>query len=125
MVGAWATEAKGRATPWTEERWAPPRAGTMLGTNLSGRGDQVSGYEYMRLAVDAQGTIIYWASPEGRTPVPFRLVSLERGEAVFVNPDHDFPTRIVYERTGYGMKATVSGPDGANRQMWRFKRIEP
>jgi Domain of unknown function (DUF6265) len=119
LAGIWVAET-GRS--WTEERWAPARGGVMLGTSLSGKGEAASGYEFMRIAADGEGRIAFWGAPEGKPAVPFRLVSAQRGEAVFENPTHDFPTRIVYRRTGSGMTATVSGPDGANRQTWRYKR---
>jgi hypothetical protein len=119
LAGIWVTET-GRN--WTEERWAPARGGVMLGTSLSGKGGAASGYEFMRIAADGEGRIVFWGAPEGKPAVAFRLVSTERGEAVFENPQHDFPTRIAYQRTGSGMTATVSGPNGANRQSWRYKR---
>src|SRR5687768_15905023 len=45
LAGAWVTEERGPAAVWTEERWAPPRGGVMLGTSLTGRGDKASGHE--------------------------------------------------------------------------------
>jgi len=123
MAGAWATEAKGPAVRWTEERWSPPRAGVMLGTGLSGREDKAASYEFMRIAVDEKGEIAFWGSPQGATPVPFRLESAWEGQAVFVNPAHDYPQRIVYRRTGRGMTATTSLADGSNAQTWKYKRI--
>jgi hypothetical protein len=123
MVGAWATEAKG-AVRWTEERWSPPRSGTMLGTGLSGRGDKALSYEFMRIAVDDRGEIAFWGSPQGAAPVPFRLESATDGEAVFVNPAHDYPQRIVYRRNGRGMTATTSLADGSNAQTWKYKKIK-
>ena len=119
LAGIWATETGSR---WTEERWAPPRGGVMLGTSLSGKGDVASSYEFMRITADAGGRIAFWGAPGGKPAVPFRLISADRSEAVFENPGHDFPTRIVYRRTGSGMTATVAGPNGANRQTWRYKR---
>src|SRR5687768_2584633 len=80
LAGAWATEAKGEAARWTEERWSPPRGGTMLGTGLSGRGGKATSYEFMRIAVDKKGEIAFWGSPQGATPVPFRLESVRSGE---------------------------------------------
>lgn len=123
LVGAWATEAKGEAASWTEERWSPPRGGAMLGTGLSGRGGKASSYEFMRIAVDDKGEILFWGSPQGAAPVPFRLESVRGGEAVFVNPAHDYPQRIVYRRTGRGLTASTSLADGSNVQTWNYKRI--
>src|SRR5687768_10676174 len=124
LVGAWTTDSRPSALRWTEERWAPARGGVMLGTSLSGRTDKAFSYEYMRIAADEQGVITFWGSPEGRPPVPFRLVEVSPRQAVFENPAHDFPTRIVYRLTGQGMEATVSGQGGANPQTWKYKRVE-
>jgi hypothetical protein len=124
LVGAWTTDSRPSAFRWTEERWAPARGGVMLGTSLSGRTDKAFSYEFMRIAADKEGVITFWGSPEGRAPVPFRLVEVSHGEAVFENPSHDFPTRIVYRLTGQGLEATISGPGGANPQRWRYKKIE-
>lgn len=125
LAGAWATEATGPSAQWTEERWAPPRGGVMVGTSLSGRDGKADWFEYMRLAPDGGGTISYWASPGGKPAVPFRLVSLSNREAVFENPSNDFPTRILYRRTGRILHATISGPNGADPQSWRYRRVGP
>src|SRR3954452_7193550 len=97
MAGDW-VEAKHGA--WTEERWAPPRGGVMLGTTLSGKGGRATEFEFTRIAADGSGAIDYWASPEGRPAVPFRLVSASAHAAIFENPRHDYPTRITYRREG-------------------------
>ena len=123
LVGAWATEAKGETARWTEERWSPARAGTMLGTGLSGRGGKALSYEFMRIAVDEKGEIAFWGSPQGATPVPFRLESMTESEAVFVNSGHNYPQRIVYRVTGRGMTATTSLADGSNAQIWKYRKI--
>ncbi len=119
MSGDWAEEKDGR---WTEERWSRPRGGVMLGTSLSGRGGEAGDYEFIRIAHDADGTLTYFASPRGAPPVPFRLTSGGAGEAVFENPRHDYPTRIVYRRQANVLTATISGPGGAKPMRWRYKR---
>lgn len=124
LVGAWTTDSRPNALRWTEERWAPARGGVMLGTSLSGRAGEAFTYEFVRIAADKEGVITFWASPEGRPPVPFRLVDVSHGEAVFENPAHDFPTRITYRRTGQGLEATISGPGGANPQTWRYGKLD-
>lgn len=120
MSGDWVEEKGGR---WTEERWSRPRGGIMLGTSLSGRGGRAAEYEFIRISADADGRLTYFASPQGGSPVPFRLVSSSRHEAVFENPKHDYPTRIVYRRDGDVLIATVSGPGGKNARTWRYRRV--
>ena len=119
MSGSWVTETKGN---WTEERWAPPRAGVLLGTSLSGRGSRAESFDFLRIAGDVDGKISFWGSPQGATPVPFALVRASRSELVFENPRHDFPTRIIYRRDGNVLTATIFGPGGIDAQSWRYRR---
>jgi hypothetical protein len=119
LSGVWVQDKGDR---WTEERWAPPRGGVMLGTSLSGSGSTAREFEFLRLAPASDGSISYWAAPGGKAAVPFRLVSNSAREAVFENPAHDFPTRIAYRRSGNVLTATISGPGGANKMSWTYKR---
>ena len=119
LGGVWVAEEKGS---WTEERWAPPRGGAMLGTSLSGRGNRAGHYEFMRIEADGEGRVSFWASPRGAVPSGFPLVSAAANEVVFENPAHDYPTRIVYRREGDKLIATISGAGGKNQQTWRFRR---
>ena len=120
LAGTWVLEKQGGR--WTEERWAPPRGGVMLGTALSGRGGVASGYEFMRIAPDESGALAFWGAPDGAAPVAFRLVGGEGQEAVFENPAHDYPTRIVYRRDGDVLTATISGPGGSDPKSWSYVR---
>lgn len=119
LAGDWAVEEAGR---WTEERWAGPRGGVMLGTSLSGRGDRATGFEFMRIAAGADGALAFWGSPGGSPAVPFRLVRASGTEAVFENPAHDYPQRIVYRREGDLLTATISAIDGTGARSWRYAR---
>lgn len=119
LGGAWVSEGE---DGWTEEFWMEPRGGVMLGVNRSGKGERLGIFEYMRIAEDAHGGVAFWASPGGKPASAFPLVSTGPGEAVFANPAHDFPTRIVYRRVGDVLLATISGASGANAQSWRFRR---
>jgi len=120
LAGAWRSET---SSGWTEERWAPPRGGVMLGTSLSGQGDKATFFEYMRIAADASGVISFWGAPNGQPAVPFRLVSASRYALVFEDPQHDFPTRIAYRRSAKRLVATVSGPGGSGAQSWSFQHV--
>ena len=51
---------------WTEEHWSQPRAGEMVGYSRSGRGAKVRDFEFLRIAADADGTLAYFAQPQGR-----------------------------------------------------------
>jgi hypothetical protein len=119
LSGDWISETR---QGWTEEVWTSPRGGMMLGLNRSGKIERASGFEYMRIAADAAGRISFWASPNGNAAVPFRLVSSGPREAVFENVKNDYPTRIVYRRTGATLAATISGPEGSKPMSWTFRR---
>ena len=62
------------------------------------------------LLAEMGGEVFYFAYPrENPRPVAFQLVSQEGDTAVFENPDHDFPQRIVYRRDGPdAMVVTIS-----------------
>ena len=120
LAGTWVAEEAGRN--WTEERWAAPRGGVMLGTSLSGQGEEAGWFEFMRIAADEDGRLAFHASPGGAPASAFPLVSSGTREAVFENPAHDYPTRIVYRRVGQVLSATISGPGGAKPRSWRFRR---
>jgi hypothetical protein len=119
LAGSWVSEKDGR---WTEERWGPPRGGVMLGATLIGRGDEATGYEFMRIAPDKDGRLAFWGSPEGAPAVSFHLVASDAQAVTFENPAHDFPTRITYRRQGEVLSATISGPGGAKEKSWTYRR---
>ena len=110
------------AVRWTEESWSAPRGGMLLGYSRSGRGETVREFEHLRIQAGTDGVPVYWASPGGRPAVPFRLVSATSTEAVFENPQHDFPQRIRYRRDGDALVATISAIDGSNAMSWTYRR---
>ena len=120
MGGRWeSVSASGR---WTEESWSAPRAGIMLGHSRSGSGDTLREFELLRLQAGPDGVPAYLAQPGGRAPTAFRLTAREGTSATFDNPQHDFPQRIRYVRTGDTMVATISRLDGSNAMSWTFRR---
>lgn len=121
LSGEWVTESNGR---WTEEQWSEPRGGLMLGLGRSGKAERAVGFEFMRIAIDANGTVVFWGSPGGSGAVPFRLAEEAAASATFVNPRHDFPKRISYRRDGDTLVATVTGDDPTNSQTWTYRRRE-
>ncbi len=73
------------------------------------------------LLVTMGADTFYIARPaENPYPTPFRLVSLTDDTAVFENPTHDFPQRIIYRRiSDDAMTASIEGPgdDGQVRRV--------
>ena len=120
LSGRWVEE---KGANWTEENWGKPRGGVLLGSSLTGKGGKAGMFEFMRISTgDELGEILFWASPGGKAAVPFRMVERGKQEVVFENPSNDYPTRIRYRREGDVLKATISGPGGANAQSWTYRR---
>ena len=53
--------------------------------------------------------MFYVASPGGKSPTRFKLVQRGATEAVFENPEHDFPSRIAYKRAGDKVTVRIDG----------------
>lgn len=119
LAGQWVSEAEGR---WTEESWAAPRGGVMLGHSRSGRGDALREFEFLRIAAGPDGVPAYIAQPGGRAPVAFALVRRDATSATFENAAHDYPQRIAYARTGDTLTATISRIDGSKPMRWMYRR---
>ena len=120
MAGAWVSESpRGRVA----ETWLGPGNGLMVAANLSTFADGRRTFEFLRIA-EADGAIVYFASPGGRAPVQFRMKELSGERVVFENAAHDFPQRIVYWRDGAALVARIEGSvrGEARSREWRFAR---
>ena len=121
LSGSWVAEEAGGN--WTEERWAKPRGGGMLGPSLSGKGGEAGWFEFMRIAKGEDGRLAFHASPGGAPASAFPLVASGKHQVTFENPAHDYPTRIIYQREGNVLNATISGPGGTKSRSWRFRKV--
>lgn len=103
-----------------EEIWLAPKADLMLGMSRTIRKNGTAAFEFIRIAKTDDG-IAYIAQPGGRPPTSFKLVEVTATRAVFTNPEHDFPKRIVYElREGKLCARTDDGKDGPE---WCWGRV--
>ncbi len=118
MAGHWAGTAGGIEM---EELWIEPKGGIMLGVHRDIKPDGSAFFEYLRIE-ERDGAIVYIASPRGGAPTGFTLTSLEEARAVFENPEHDFPQRIIYHLRDEVMTARIEGrADGELRSAeWRW-----
>jgi len=82
-----------------EELWMAPGGGVMLGLGRTVRDGKLRDYEFVRI-VEVDGGLAYVAEPFGQEKATFPLKSLTADEAVFENPAHDFPQRVIYRRLG-------------------------
>lgn len=118
MAGYWLDCSNGREA---SETWSDPRAGLMVGHAVTVRSGRPS-FEVSRIGQTPEG-FAYVAQPDGAPPTVF--VQSESGpqRAVFSNAANDFPTRVIYERTGDRLNARIEGEiDGQARSMeWTFE----
>jgi len=118
LTGAWVGTRNGRSI---EERWSPPLGGAMLGVSRTVRREQMVGFEYLRI-VERDGSLVYIAQPGGNPPTEFVLTEISKGRAVFKNPLHSFPQRIVYELTeGGGLIAKIGFANGGDYEPFVYE----
>jgi len=123
MAGTWTGTSGGLEM---EEHWTPPKGGSLLGLHRDVANGRMVSFEFFRIEESAAGTT-YWASPRGAPPTPFRMVSRADRRVVFENPQHDFPTRILYWLTEDGalhakIEGTRGGEPAAEEWTWRRAR---
>lgn len=106
------------------ETWSTRRGAAMLGTSLTLLADGSSTDEQMRIAfsfaVGPDWQVHFIARPVGQEPATFRLVRHGAQEAVFENPEHDFPNRIRYRREGETLFARIEGREGRSAE-WTYR----
>lgn len=93
LTGCWQSDGREAGSG---ENWMAPAGGMMLGMSRSVRDGKASGYEFIRIEEEPDGRIVFVAAPSGQDSATFTLVELDSRKAVFENPEHDFPQRIIY-----------------------------
>jgi hypothetical protein len=120
MAGCWNGDAgRGRVIV---EYWTAPTSNAMLGTTRYLGGDRMVSWEFTEIVADSAG-VTMTPHPRGQTPTPFRLVRLAPDTAVFENPAHDFPQRIIYRRAADTLVARIEADTPRARGTeWRMGR---
>jgi hypothetical protein len=111
LAGCWEANLRGREV---NEQWMKPGGGIMLGMARTVSQGKAAEFEFTQIREDKDGAIYYVAKPSGQPEASFKLVKLQNKEAVFENPQHDFPQRIIYRLQPDGslfarVEATVKG----------------
>lgn len=121
ISGDWQTAPGGRRQ--IEEHWTAVAGGSMMGVSRTIAGDKTVEFEYLRIEQRADG-IYYVAHPKARCPgTDFKLTSASATEAVFENPQHDFPKRIIYRKTDSGLTASIDAGEGSKGMSFVFKKM--
>jgi hypothetical protein len=121
MAGSWGATVDGVEM---EEHWTTAKGGTLVGMHRDVAKGRTVSFEFLRVE-EQNGGLVYLASPRGAPPTPFRLVEAGANRAVFANPQHDFPQRIIYWKEGADLKARIEGPRGGKTvgEEWRWSPI--
>ena len=122
IAGDWQTAPGGRAQ--IEEHWTTVAGGSMMGMSRTVAGEKTVEFEYLRIEQRADG-IYYVAHPKARCPgTDFKLTKASPTEAVFENPQHDFPKRIIYRKTSDdALTASIDGGEGTKAIVFSFRKI--
>jgi hypothetical protein len=123
IAGAWET-APG-AKRQSEEHWTTAAGATMMGMSRTVAGEKTVEFEYLRIEQRADG-IYYVAHPKARCPATdFKLTRASANEAVFENPQHDFPKRIIYRKgADDSLTASVDGGEGTKSISYAYRRMK-
>ena len=100
LSGCWQGSAGPAAT--MEERYTAPTANIMLGTSRTIEAGRTTSFEFLLIEADTAGIALTPFPGGARSKDVFRLTRLDDTLAVFEAPQHDYPKRIVYRRTGEG-----------------------
>lgn len=120
FVGAWRMQQEGG---YVEESWLPPSGTAMLGVGSTVKHGKTVAFEFLRIEARAEG-LVYIAQPGGRSPgTEFVATLLTGDEARSENPEHDFPTWILYRRTGPETCVATIG-DAEDRFELAYRRKE-
>jgi len=123
MSGDWQTAPGGRAQ--IEEHWTQAAGGMMIGMGRTIAGEKTYQFEYLRIEQRADG-IYYVAHPKGQCPgTDFKLTRASANEAMFENPQHDFPKRIMYRKgADDSITASIDGGEGSKAMSFTYRRMK-
>ena len=121
LTGDWQTAPGGRRQ--VDEHWTVPFGGVMMGVSRTVSGGKMTEFEYLRIVERADG-IFYIAHPNARTPgTEFKLTKVTPDQAIFENPQHDFPKRIIYKKTAEGITASIDAGEGTKGPSFVYKSM--
>ncbi len=111
LAGSWTCD-DGKTV--SDEHWTRPAGGSMVGMSRTIARDRTVFHEFMIIEeTDDGGVVMTVTVRDAKAGVPFKLVKSGEKEAVFENPKHDFPQRIIYKRdSAEALSARIEGDSG-------------
>jgi hypothetical protein len=124
LAGCWAAVG---GEPGSGETWTVADDGVLRGVGRFVKDGVAVATETMEIRESASGELEFIAAPPGQDPTAFTLTEVVPGEAVFENPDHDFPQRISYRRVDEDrLEATADGEVAGETKVleFAFERVD-
>ena len=124
MSGCWRGVTRSGTT--IEEFYTGPSSNMIIGTTRYVREGRVVDFEFTRIDQTDSGAVIT-PHPKGVRSVSFAPKVVESNRAVWENPTHDVPQRILYTRVGADtLVARIEGrtPSGDRALEWRMTRAD-
>lgn len=121
LAGGWRQDT---ANGWVEEQWSRPKAGEMTGLGRTMEDGEPASWEQMRIVRAKDGSLAFYAAPDGEDVTIFPLLSQTDREIVFLNAAHDYPQRIRYWREGETLHAEIALKDGGKAQGWVYRPVK-
>ena|SRR5215467_1682664 len=122
ISGCWESRGPNRVI---SEQWMKPDGDMMMGMSRTVSGGKATEYEFLQIR--QQGSdVFYVAKPSRQEEGSFKLIRRTDREAIFENPEHDFPQRIIYRLQPDGsLLARIEGKmNGADRGIdFPMKRV--
>jgi hypothetical protein len=121
MAGCWEVT---RGPLRIEEHWSKPSAGMMLGFSRTIKAERTAFSEFMQIVSSADHIAYVARIGASGGGTRFTLVRMSETEAVFENPAHDFPQRIMYRRSGdRGLYARIEGLEKGKSRFEEFPML--
>jgi hypothetical protein len=124
MAGCWTGPASNGAM--IEERYSDASENLVIGMTRYVRGGRVVDFEFTTIE-RTDTSFVMTPHPKGVRSDSFPLKEIADGRAVWENPKHDFPQRIIYRRGDDGsLVARIEGttPRGERHSEWTMHRCE-
>ena len=123
ITGCWESNNKNELVT---EQWMKPAGNSMLGMSRTVTNSKTTAYEFLRI-VQEHSEVFYIANPSKQQETSFKLIKQTNNEAIFENPTHDFPQRIIYRlKSKTSLVARIEG-DNKGKQMgfdYPMKRVK-
>jgi hypothetical protein len=122
MTGCWTGPSQNGAT--IEEHYSEAANNLMIGMTRYVRAGQVVDFEFTTIE-RSDTALVMTPRPKGVKSDSFGLKEITDGRAVWENPKHDFPQRIIYRRGATGeLVARIEGvtPRGERHIEWTMRR---